>query len=212
MVRLDRYFDAHQLAHEITSRIGGDRSAIRKTIGRVSNRPDTRIDAQGDAMAITTGHPATHSVTMTDLPELAGTRLGASSPVLVTQDRIDQFADATGDHQWIHVDPERAATGPFGTTIAHGYLTLSLAVELFFDLLEVTDSAQVINYGLDKVRFPAPVPVGSSVSAVADITSVEPCAGGYQLATTLTFTATGVERPVCIAQMILRYLTGGDDA
>ncbi|MFF0815578.1 MaoC family dehydratase [Rhodococcus sp. NPDC003318] len=147
---------------------------------------------------------------MANLPGLAGTSLGASRPILITQDRINQFAAATGDHQWIHVDPVRAAAGPFGTTIAHGYLTLSLAVELFFDLLEVTDSAQVINYGLDKVRFPAPVPVGSSVTAVADITSVSPCAGGHQLATTLTFTATGVDRPVCIAQMIVRYLTGGE--
>lgn len=163
-------------------------------------------------MATTTSHPATHRVTMAHLPDLAGTRLGASSRIPVTQDRICQFADATGDHQWIHVDPERARSGPFGTTIAHGYLTLSLAVEIFSGLLEVTDCAQVINYGLDKVRFPAPVPVGSSVGAVADVTSVEPCAGGYQLAVTLTFDASGVERPVCVAQMILRYLSGGNRA
>ncbi|MGW5076021.1 MaoC family dehydratase [Rhodococcus sp. NPDC004095] len=160
-------------------------------------------------MTTTPTGPVTHTVTMANLPGLAGARLGASSPILVTQDRINQFAAATGDHQWIHVDPERAAVGPYGTTIAHGYLTLSLAVELFFDLLEVTDSGQVINYGLDKVRFPAPVPVGSWVSAVADITSVAPCADGHQLATTLTFTATGVDRPVCVAQMVLRYLNGG---
>ncbi|WP_137725457.1 MaoC family dehydratase [Prescottella subtropica] len=150
--------------------------------------------------------PTTHHITMADLPALAGTSLGASRRVLITQDQIALFADATNDHQWIHIDAERAANGPFGTTIAHGYLTLSLAVELVFDLLDVTDAAQVINYGLDKVRFPAPVPVDSSVGAVAEVTSVEPCAGGYQVAVTLTFDALGIERPVCVAQMLLRYL------
>ncbi|MFE3290075.1 MaoC family dehydratase [Rhodococcus sp. NPDC059234] len=143
---------------------------------------------------------------MAELPELAGKSLGASSRVLITQERINLFADATNDHQWIHVDPDRARSGPFGTPIAHGYLTLSLAVELFSHLLDVTDCAQVINYGLDRVRFPAPVPVDSSVGAVADVTSVEPCAGGYQLAATLTFDAQGIDRPVCVAQMIVRYL------
>ncbi|MDG3011183.1 MaoC family dehydratase [Rhodococcus sp. D2-41] len=156
----------------------------------------------------TQGGVGTRRVTMAELPGLEGKSLGASSRIVVTQDRIDLFADATNDHQWIHVDPARAATGPFGTTIAHGYLTLSLAVEFFFDLLDVTDCAQVINYGLDKVRFPAPVPVGSSIGALAEVTSVEPCTGGYQLAVTLTFDATGVERPVCVAQMIVRYLAG----
>ncbi|MFC9787580.1 MaoC family dehydratase [Rhodococcus sp. NPDC127528] len=157
---------------------------------------------------------------MAELPGLAGKSLGASSRVLITQEQINLFADATNDHQWIHVDPDRARSGPFGAPIAHGYLTLSLAVDLFSHLLDVTDCAQVINYGLDKVRFPAPVPVGSSVGAVADVTSVEPCAGGYQLAVTLTFDALGVDRPVCVAQMIVRYLgdaagagaTGGDRA
>ncbi|MBM4517537.1 dehydratase [Rhodococcus hoagii] len=105
----------------------------------------------------TTSSQSAHSITMAQLPALAGTSLGTSHRVLITQEQIALFADATNDHQWIHVDPERAATGPFGSTIAHGYLTLSLAVELFFHLLDVTDCAQVINYGLDKVRFPAPV-------------------------------------------------------
>ncbi|TQF65952.1 MaoC family dehydratase [Rhodococcus spelaei] len=154
----------------------------------------------------TAGSNAARTVTMAELPELAGKTLGTSSRVLITQEQINLFADATNDHQWIHVDPARAADGPFGAPIAHGYLTLSLAVELFSHLLDVTDCAQLINYGLDKVRFPAPVPVNSSVGAIAEVTAVEPCAGGYQLAVTLTFDALGVDRPVCVAQMILRYL------
>lgn len=166
----------------------------------------TESDHRDEMTTNTTSSQSAHSITMAQLPALAGTSLGTSHRVLITQEQIALFADATNDHQWIHVDPERAATGPFGSTIAHGYLTLSLAVELFFHLLDVTDCAQVINYGLDKVRFPAPVPVDSSVGAVADVTAVEPCPGGYQLAVTLTFDAVGVDRPVCVAQMILRYL------
>lgn len=166
----------------------------------------------------TSSSRATRRVTMAELPGLVGTSLGSSSRVVITQEQINLFADATNDHQWIHVDPARAARGPFGAPIAHGYLTLSLAVDLYSQLLDVTDCDQLINYGLDKVRFPAPVPVGSSVGAVAEVTSVEPCAGGYQIAVTMTFDALGVDRPVCVAQMILRYLggagqgTGGDDA
>ncbi|WP_182360084.1 MaoC family dehydratase [Tomitella gaofuii] len=149
-------------------------------------------------------------VRLTDLPSLAGRQLGASRRVLIDQQRIDGFADATGDHQWIHVDPERAKNGPFGTTIAHGYLTLSLAVELFWDILEVTGSEQVINYGLDKVRFPAPVPVDSEVGATATVDAVDPIQGGYQVAVSLVFDVPGIERPVCVCRMILRYLGDTD--
>ena len=152
-----------------------------------------------------------HKVRMGDLPGLAGEVLGASSRVVITQDRINTFADATNDHQWIHVDPERAARGPFGTTIAHGYLTLSLAVELFWGILEVTDSEQVINYGLNKVRFPAAVPVDSAVGATASVVSVDPVAGGYQLTVALTFDVEGIDRPVCVCEMILRYLGDPSD-
>lgn len=156
---------------------------------------------------------APRKVRMNDLPGLAGKELGASSRVVITQDRINTFADATNDHQWIHVDPERAARGPFGTTIAHGYLTLSLAVELFWGILEVTDSEQVINYGLNKVRFPAPVPVDSAVGATATVTAVDEVAGGYQLTIGLAFDVEGVARPVCVCEMIIRYLgdTAGQD-
>ena len=151
-------------------------------------------------------------VRMADLPGLAGKVLGASGRVEITQERINTFADATNDHQWIHVDSERAAQGPFGTTIAHGYLTLSLAVELFWGILEVTDSEQVINYGLNKVRFPAPVPVGSSVGATATVTAVDEVPGGYQLTVGLVFQTEGGGRPVCVCEMILRYMGGTDEA
>jgi acyl dehydratase len=144
-------------------------------------------------------------VTMAELAGLAGTRLGSSEPVVVSQKRIDIFADATGDHQWIHVDPERAERGPFGTTIAHGFLTVSLAVELLADIFEVSDCAQLVNYGLNKVRFPAPVPVGSRLHADADLTAVEPCAGGYQATVVLTFEVEGGTKPVCVAEVLLRF-------
>ncbi|QDQ96163.1 MaoC family dehydratase [Tomitella fengzijianii] len=145
-------------------------------------------------------------VRLADLPSLVGESLGPSRRILIDQERINGFADATGDHQWIHVDPERAKDGPFGTTIAHGYLTLSLAVDLFWDVLDVTGSDQVINYGLEKVRFPAPVPVGSEVGATATIDSVDAIAGGYQVGVTLVFDVPGIERPVCVCATILRYL------
>lgn len=110
--------------------------------------------------------------TLSQLPDLAGVDLGVSEPLLVDQERINRFADATEDHQWIHVDTERAEQSPFGTTIAHGYLTLSLAPVFFFQLLEVEGADQVINYGLDKLRFPAPVPAGSQVELAATVADV----------------------------------------
>ncbi|EGD53281.1 MaoC family dehydratase [Gordonia neofelifaecis] len=157
-----------------------------------------------------TSPTATRKIGIADLPSLAGQDLGASSRIRITQQQIDTFADATNDHQWIHVDPVRAKNGPFGTTIAHGYLTLSLAVPLFWDLLDVDGATQIINYGLNKVRFPAPVPVDSEVGATARVVSVDEIAGGYQLTVGLTFTVEGSERPVCVCEMIVRYL--GDTA
>ncbi|MFE5701873.1 MaoC family dehydratase [Rhodococcus koreensis] len=155
-----------------------------------------------------TTHTPARSVTMAELPALVGTRLGSSGTMVVTQDRIDTFAEATDDRQWIHVDHDRARTGPFGTTIAHGYLTLSLAVPLLWEIFEVSDCDQVVNYGLNKVRFPAPVPVDSMLSAVADLVAVEPCTGGYQATIALTFDVEGGSRPVCIVEMLLRFLAG----
>jgi acyl dehydratase len=140
-----------------------------------------------------------------DLPGLAGTRLGVSEPVTVTQERVNQFADATGDHQWIHVDLERAASGPFGSTIAHGYLTLSLGPMLMAQIFEVSDAAQAINYGLNRLRFPSPVPVDSEVALTVDLTSVEEVPGGYQLTMQGTFLAAGRPKPVCVAEIVFRY-------
>jgi acyl dehydratase len=135
----------------------------------------------------------------------AGLVLGPGEWTDVTQERVDLFADATGDHQWIHVDPERAAAGPFGGTIAHGFLTLSLLPQWTFQLLHVEDASAAINYGLNKVRFPAPVPVGSRVRAsyrIADVAEVE---GGVQVTTVATVEREGSEKPVCVAETLTRY-------
>ncbi|MFP5254181.1 MAG: MaoC family dehydratase, partial [Actinomycetes bacterium] len=116
--------------------------------------------------------------TPTELAELAGTELGRSGWFEITQERVDLFAEATGDHQWIHTDPARAADGPFGGTIAHGYLTLSLLPLLVGEAMVVTGVARRLNYGLDKLRFPAPVPVGSRLRAVVTLASYEPGTAG----------------------------------
>jgi acyl dehydratase len=135
----------------------------------------------------------------------AGLELGPTDWVDVTQERVDAFADVTGDHQWIHVDPERAATGPFGGTIAHGYLTLSLLPLLSAGLLRAEDASASINYGLNKVRFPAPVPVGSRIRARYRIDGVEELDGGIQVATVVTVEREGGEKPVCVAETLSRH-------
>ena len=134
-----------------------------------------------------------------------GEPLGPSGWLEVDQKRIDLFADATGDHQWIHVDPERAASGPFGSTIAHGYLTLSLLPSLVPQIMRVEGMQMGINYGVDKVRFPAPVPVGSRLRATAMITEVTEAGGGVQVAATVTVECEGSEKPVCVAESVSRY-------
>jgi acyl dehydratase len=144
-------------------------------------------------------------VAMGDLAGLVGERLGVSRWQPVSQDEVDLFADATGDHQWIHVDPDRAALGPFGATIAHGYFTLSLAPMLLWDVVQVKDAAQVINYGIEKVRFPTPVPVGSTIRMAVDLTSVEEVKGGLQATLGLTFEIQDVVKPACVAQILFRY-------
>ncbi|GAA1043063.1 3-hydroxyacyl-thioester dehydratase HtdZ [Virgisporangium ochraceum] len=146
------------------------------------------------------------TVVFSDLSGLAGSDLGTSEWLEITQDRIDRFADATGDHQWIHVDPSRAATGPFGTTIAHGYLTLSLVIPLWTDLLRIEDVGMAVNYGLNKVRFPAPVPVGSKIRLAATVASVRPVAGnGVELVADLTVEIEGGPKPAAVAQAVYRY-------
>jgi acyl dehydratase len=136
---------------------------------------------------------------------MIGEHLGYSDWVVIDQARIDQFAEATGDHQWIHVDPERAAKGPFGTTIAHGYMTLSLLPWLLSQVVRVEGVAFGVNYGCNKVRFPAPVPVDSEVRAGATVASVEDVGGAVQVALDVTVEVRGAEKPSCAAQVVYRY-------
>ena len=150
--------------------------------------------------------------TITGLDELKqaeGEELGVSDWHEVGQDDIDAFADATGDHQWIHVDPERAKDTPFGGTIAHGYYTLSLAPALTAEVFSMDGFAFAINYGLNKVRFPAPVPVDSKVRMRAKLAELEEIPGGAQLVVELTFEREGGEKPVCVAQSVVRVYEGG---
>ncbi|WP_328497338.1 MaoC family dehydratase [Streptomyces sp. NBC_00414] len=140
-----------------------------------------------------------------ELTAAVGEQLGHSDWVEVDQKRIDLFAEATGDHQWIHVDAARAAAGPFGTTIAHGYLTLSLLPLFGPQLIAVEGVKMGVNYGTNKVRFPAPVPVGSRLRATAKITAVDPVAGGVQVSVGFTVEREGGEKPVCVAESVSRY-------
>jgi acyl dehydratase len=141
-----------------------------------------------------------------EIRALAGTDLGATGWVEVSQDRIDTFADATGDHQWIHVDPTRAASGPFGGTIAHGYLTLSLVVPLFGELLELRGGAMTLNYGLNKVRFPAPVPAGSRIRLHGHVLAVTELPGGAELTIDFIVEVEGSAKPACVAQAVYRHI------
>jgi acyl dehydratase len=140
------------------------------------------------------------------LKALIGEHLGYSEWHEITQEQINTFADATGDHQWIHIDTERAAAGPFGTTIAHGYLTLSLTPVLLAEIYRVEGVALALNYGLNKVRFPSPVPVGSKVRAGMALPSVEDVAGGVQVTMAVTFEIEGGAKPACVAEVVFRYL------
>ena len=140
------------------------------------------------------------------LQKATGTHLGYSDWLEITQDRIDGFADATGDHQWIHVDPVRAKDGPYGTTIAHGYLTLALTNLFLPQVVEVQGFGMGINYGVDKVRFPAPVPVGSRVRGGVDLVSVEEINGGVQTMMRITVEVEGSTKPACVVEAISRYL------
>ena len=135
-----------------------------------------------------------------------GTHLGYSDWLEITQERIDQFADATGDHQWIHVDPERARQGPFGTTIAHGYLTLSITNRWLGGMLRVPTATMGVNYGANKVRFPAPLPVGSRIRMGVEILAVDEVAGGAQVTTRNTVEVEGSGKPACVVEAISRFL------
>ena len=134
-----------------------------------------------------------------------GRHLGYSEWLPITQQRIDQFAEATGDHQWIHVDPERAKDGPFGVCIAHGYLTLSLVNFFLPQILDVQGISMGVNYGADRLRFPAPVPVGSKVRGAAELLAVEEVKGGVQATIRVTVEIEGSDRPGCVIDTISRY-------
>jgi len=149
--------------------------------------------------------------TITGLDELQkakGDEIGISEWHEVTQKAIDTFADVTGDHQWIHTDPKRAKDTPFGGTIAHGYYTLSLAPMFSEQVMQLQGFAFAVNYGLNKVRFPSPLPVGSKVRMKAKLAEVEEIAGGAQITLELTFESEGGEKPVCVAESIARMYTG----
>ncbi|MFD7401597.1 MaoC family dehydratase [Streptomyces sp. NPDC059866] len=140
-----------------------------------------------------------------ELKKLAGSDLGTSEWIEITQERINTFADATGDHQWIHVDPQKAAEGPFGAPIAHGYLTLSLFIPLFTELLDVQGVTTKVNYGLNKVRFPAPVQVGSKIRLVGRLAEVEDVPGGVQITVDGTIEIEGGAKPAAVLQSLSRF-------
>ena len=139
-----------------------------------------------------------------ELKSLVGEHIGYSDWVEITQDQVNQFADATGDHQWIHVDVERAKEGPFGGPIAHGYLTLSLGPVLQTQVFRLEGVTMGVNYGANKIRFPAPVPVGSKLRLGVKLLSVEDIAGGVQMVSEFTFEGDGAAKPSCVAEVLLR--------
>ena len=141
-----------------------------------------------------------------ELAEAAGTDLGTSDWIVIDQERIDRFAEATGDHQWIHVDPERAKEGPFGATLAHGFLTLSLLPVFQHELYAVDGVRMAVNYGLDRVRFMWPVPVGSKVRARAEVVGAESLDGAVQVTFSTTFEIDGVDKPAAVVTSIARFI------
>jgi acyl dehydratase len=140
-----------------------------------------------------------------DLRKLAGADLGAGDWREITQQQIDTFADATDDHQWIHVDPERAKSGPFGGTIAHGYLTLALIIPMWTEMLRIDGIGMAVNYGLNRVRFPAPVPSGGQIRLRARVDTVEDIPDGVQMTVDLTIELRDATKPAAVAQAVYRY-------
>ncbi len=143
---------------------------------------------------------------ITELKALAGKHLGVSEWLEITQDRVDRFADATDDHQWIHVDVERASKGPFGGTIAHGYLTLALLIPLWTEIASIENIGMAVNYGLNKVRFPSPVPVGAKIRLSATLLSVDDVPrDGVQATIEFTVEREGADKPSVVAEAVYRY-------
>lgn len=135
----------------------------------------------------------------------AGTDLGVSSWVTVEQSAVNSFAEVTGDNQWIHIDPTRAKDGPFGSTVAHGFLTLALSCGLLWEVAVVEGFSAVINYGVNKVRFPAPMPVGSRVRMHVSVTEVRDVTGGVEVVYRMTYETEGQIKPPCVADLVFRY-------
>ena len=148
-----------------------------------------------------------HYDTLASLQPLVGQDIGTSDWITIDQARIAQFAQATGDHQWIHVDPVRAAAGPFGTTVAHGFLTLSLVPSLFDSGFAIADVKMGVNYGLNRVRFTAPVPAGGRVRGQFKLLAYEPLPGGAQLTVQVTIELEGSPKPACVAETVSRRYT-----
>ena len=144
---------------------------------------------------------------LAELEPLVGQEIAVGDWILVTQERIQLFADATGDHQWIHLDRERAQAGPFGTTIAHGFLTLSLLPELSASAYEIRGTRMGVNYGLNRVRFPAPVPSGSRLRGRFKLLRIEPLEGGAQVTVEVRIEREGSDKPVCVAESVARRYT-----
>ncbi|WP_129360218.1 MULTISPECIES: MaoC family dehydratase [Micrococcaceae] len=145
------------------------------------------------------------NTTLAELKDLVGKELGPCKAQRITQEQVNTFADATGDHQYIHVDPERAKNGPYGTTIAHGFLTLSLTLPMFAEILDVTDVSTKINYGLEKVRFPSPVKVGDRVCMTSILAEVKDIEGGVQVEIDNAVTSEGASKPAVVARSVLRF-------
>lgn len=151
---------------------------------------------------------ARHIADIAELKSLVGEHLGYSEYMQVDQERVNLFADATGDHQWIHVDVERAKSGPFGGPIAHGYLTLSLGPVLIPQVFSVGGIVMGVNYGANKIRFISPVPVGARLRAGVKLMSVEDSAGGARVTLETTFECEGAAKPACVAEIIFQYFAG----
>ncbi|MEZ5185491.1 MAG: MaoC family dehydratase [Candidatus Nanopelagicales bacterium] len=141
-----------------------------------------------------------------DLRSAVGSELGVSQWHEITQEQIDLFAEATGDRQWIHVDPQRAAAGPFGATVAHGFLTVSLAPMLTAEVYRIDGITMGVNYGCNKIRFPAPVPVGSRVRGRVEVMSVEPASMGHQVTTKITVELENSPKPACVVELVALFV------
>ena len=150
---------------------------------------------------------STHAVacTLSELPDLAGQRIGPTGWRTMTQQRVDEFADVTDDHNYIHVDPERAKDSPFGGTIAHGYLGVSLLAPISQELLQVTDAGTSVNYGMDRLRFPAPLPVGAEFRGAGEILEVEEVKGGMQVKAAFAIEVKDSAKPALVAECLFRY-------